>query len=146
MEFRTSSHEATYNRIKPMMKELFGETGAQPREDVPQWIVQAGSAIVLVGVMPWRDDASLVSALSWVTRGTDLTPECLKYLLEQNHEFVFGGFSVDQEGDIAFSHTILGDTCDKEELKSLVMAVAVTADSQDDTIVSRWGGTRAADR
>ena len=145
MEFKTATQEAVYNKVKPMMTELFGETGAQPREDIPQFIVRAGSALVLVSVISWKESVSLITALSWVTRGSDLNADCMKYLLNQNHDMIFGAFSVDVEGDIAFSNTIVGETCDKDELKHLVMAVAVTADKEDDIIVGRWGGQRAVD-
>jgi hypothetical protein len=40
----------------------------------------------------------------------------------------------------------VGSTCDREELKALVMAVATTADRLDDEIVAKWGGERAMDK
>jgi hypothetical protein len=80
-----------------------------------------------------------------VARGSDLNQQCLEFLLRENHSFVFGAFSVDKEGDIAFSHSILGETCDKDELRHLVLSVAAVADQYDDKIVSRWGGQRGTD-
>jgi len=45
-----------------------------------------------------------------------------------------------------FDHTIVGQSCDKDELRASVLTVVLCADRYDDEIVRRWGGERALDR
>jgi hypothetical protein len=87
-----------------------------------------------------------VRAWSWVVTGVENTPELLLHLLNENATLRFGAFGVDEAGDIVFQHTILGQTCDKEELRTTIMAVISTADRVDDELVARFGGQRAIDR
>jgi len=76
----------------------------------------------------------------------ELTPELMRYLLERNDSMGFGAFGVDSDGDIFFEHAIVGSSCDGNELKASVLAVAMTADTLDAETVARWGGQRAVDR
>ncbi len=146
MDFSSKNHEKAYKRIKKMMNELFGETGAIPHSDSPGWIVPSGSAMVHVSVNSWREeDMHLIQLVTYVAQGTELTPGCLRYLLDENHKMAFGGFSIDHDEDIAFSHSLIAETCSKEELKTVVMAISGTVDTQDDAIVERWGGKRGYD-
>lgn len=145
MEFATEAHKACYEKIGGYTKELFGEF-ANARTDKPFFGLAMGSAFVQVAVFPWGDDDAVVSARAYVVMGAELTLELAKYLLEKNNEMRFGAFGLDGEGDIFFHHAIVGSTCDKNELRTTVMAVMHTADKQDDEIVRRWGGKRASDR
>lgn len=145
MDFSNRKHKKAYERIRDMMVELFGEAGAIPYDDRPGWIVPSGSAVVHVSVTSWHDDKHLVQITAYLTSGTELTPSCLRFLLEESSTTAFGGYAVDSDQDIAFKHSTIAETCSKEELKTIVMAVASTADGQDDLIVQRWGGKRAND-
>jgi len=69
----------------------------------------------------------------------------MQFLLRKNDDMRFGAFGLDRDMDIFFEHTIVGSTCDKEELRATVMAVLQTADKYDDEIVAKWGGERAVD-
>jgi hypothetical protein len=55
-------------------------------------------------------------------------------------------FSIDDDGDIRFHTTLVGSTCDRDELQTSVSSVLQTADKYDDTIVEAWGGERALER
>ena len=57
-----------------------------------------------------------MSFLSYVVFGVELTPQLMHYLLTENRKILFGTFSVDQDGDIAFEHTIMSTTIQKDEL------------------------------
>jgi hypothetical protein len=70
----------------------------------------------------------------------------MRYLLQENDRMRFGSFGVDKDDDVFFEHTIVGSTCDKEEIKASVMAVVITADQYDDQIIAKWGGKRALDQ
>lgn len=146
IEFRNDSQKACYEKILPWIKEIFGELSVVPRGDVPVIDVIYGSAVVQVMVFPWDDDNCVISCASWVVMGAEATPELLLYLLQENSTMRFGAFSMDKDKDISFEYDIVGDTVDREELKAAVVAVAVTADSYDEKIVERFGGTRARDR
>jgi len=70
-----------------------------------------------------------------------------KYLLGESYRMRFGAFGVEPStGDIIFSHAIVGEGCDTDELMYSVYAGAQTADEYDDKIVQRFGGQRAVDR
>lgn len=145
IQFESPAQKATFEKIVPWMKDLFGSFAGQ-REDAPAFSVSVGSAMALTMVYPWRDDEAVISTRAWVVTGAELTPELMHYLLRENDRMSFGAFGIDPDGDIFFEHTILGSTCDQPELKSSVLSVVLVADEYDDEIVSRWGGQRAIDR
>lgn len=145
VKFETETHKAIYEKIGQQLKELFGDF-ASARDDYPSYYLTMGSAVVHAGVMPWGDKDAIVNVRSYVVTGAEKTPELLEFLLRQNYDMRFGGFSMDSDGDIVFEHTIVGSTCDKNELRTSIMAVISTADEYDDQIMSRWGGKRSMDR
>jgi hypothetical protein len=144
MEFEHKHHEECYQKVVGWMKELFGEM-AFIRDDSPVVAISTGSAVTQVYVSHWGDDDAIVCVRSYVTTGTEITPELMRFLLEKNTDMRFGAFGIDEDGDIIFEHTIVGSTIDKEELRASVKAVLSVSDNYDDDIVSRWGGTRALD-
>jgi hypothetical protein len=145
MEFKTPSQQAIYEKLVPLMKDLFGEM-SKARDDRPTFGVRMGSAWVQTWVAAWGDDDATITTRAWLTTGTELTVDLARYLLQLNDDMRFGAFGIDKDGDTFFEHTILGSTVSKAELKASVMAVAETADEYDDEIVSRFGGTRMVDR
>lgn len=145
VEFQNDAQKAVYEKVGQYMKELFGEL-AGVRDDFPAYYVVMGSAVVNAFVFPWGDKDAVINVRSHVVTGAEKTPEMLGYLLRQNFDMRFGAFSMSQDGDVVFEHTIVGSTCDKNELRASVMGVLSTADQYDDQIVSRWGGKRAQDR
>lgn len=145
MEFQTEAQKACYEKISPWMKELFGEF-AVAREDAPVFGVRVGSAVAQTVVFPWGDDDATICTRAYVVMGAELTLDLMRYLLRKNADMRFGAFGIDDDGDIFFEHTVVGSTCDKNELRASVLAVVATADNFDDEIVARWGGQRALDR
>jgi len=145
MEFRTEPQKACYEKIAPWISEVFGEF-VMAHEDRPVFGVHIGSALTIVSVDPWGDDDAVITTRSYVVTQIELTPDLLRFLLEQNDRMRFGAFGIDGDGDVFFEHAIVGSSCDKNELKASTIAVAVTADKYDDEIRSRWGGQRAVDR
>ena len=145
MEFRTEPQKACYEKIAPWIREVFGEF-VMAHEDRPVFGVRIGSALTIVSVDPWGDDDAVITTRSYVVTDVELTPDLLRFLLEQNDRMRFGAFGIDEDGDVFFEHAIVGSSCDKNELKASTIAVAVTADKYDDEIRSRWGGQRAVDR
>jgi hypothetical protein len=144
MDFQSSMQEKLYTKVSGWMKPLFGDIPWETLDE-PGFGLFMGSAWVEVRILPWRDDA-VVNVRSTVVSDVTLTMELLNYLLRENHEMRFGAFSVSQNGDILFEHTIVGSTIDKKELETSVIAVLEIADKYDDEIVMRWGGKRALDK
>lgn len=145
MEFATDAQRECYERIKPWVHELFG-VFAYERTDFPVFGVAVGSAYSTTGVHAWGEGEATICTRAYVVTDVERSPDLMQYLLQQNGVMRFGAFGMDENGDIFFEHTILGSTCDKDELKASIMAVISVADSLDDEIVSRWGGRRAVDR
>jgi len=74
----------------------------------------------------------------------------MRYLLTYNLRLILGAFGLsigeDGKGAIVLTHTILGDSMDREELYGSVSAIARVADDLDDQIVSAFGGKTALDK
>lgn len=145
MQFVTVAQRQCYEKVGPWVTDLFGGSVLRNPEK-PILGVMHGSAFAQVGVFPWTDDDAIITTRSYVVTNVDLTPELMRFLLEENGGMHFGAFGVDDDGDIFFEHSIVGSTCDRKELESSVTAVVQTADDYDDQIVARWGGQRALDQ
>jgi hypothetical protein len=145
MEFETEAQRECYERVLPWITDLFGGSVLR-KTDRPVLGVMHGSAFAQVGVLPWGDDEAIITTRAYVVTGVDLTPELMRFMLEENAGMRFGAFGIDDEGDIIFEHSIVGSTCDQKELEASLVHVARTADDYDDKIVRRWGGERALDQ
>jgi len=144
MEFQTQAQKDCHEKVSAWMDELFSRIPWE-KLDVPGFGFFMGSAWVEVKIHPWNED-TVINVRSAVVTGATLTPELQNFLLRENAELGFGAFSIDQDGKILLEHTIVGSTCDPNELEASVMAVLETADEYDDEIVARWGGQRALDQ
>ncbi len=145
MSFRTRAQEDVYKKVGQQLRQLFGEM-VQVIPDKPAFVVPAGTTLTHIVVTPWGDDDATITVRAYVTYGSDLAPDLLHFLLRENDTKRFGAFGIDGDGDIFFEHSIVGSTCDKEELRASVLAVSQTADLFDEQIVQRWGGMRGIDR
>ena len=136
MEFSTPAQEQCYERIAAWIPELFGES-ATARPDEPVWDIRVGSSVTELGVFPWKQDESVVSARAVVVRNVKFGPELLQYLLRQNSVMRFGGFGIESDNEIYFLYSLVGSTCDRPELEASVRAVSSMADHYDDEIVNQ---------
>lgn len=144
MSFETPAQKACFDRILPWMREIFGDF-LDGSPEGPDLSVMVGSARLHTRVAPFEQDA-VIRSRAYVATEVPHDPGLHAWLLEQNERMVFGGFGLDARGDVFLQHSLLGSTCDREELEASVLAVALLADLYDDEIVSRWGGRRALDR
>ena len=145
MEFATPAVQKVYEHIEPLIKELFGEFSyADPT--YPAFRLNYNSAYVTIVVNPWGEDDATIQSYSLCVTGAEITSELMRYLLGENANLRFGAFGVDGDDDIIFHHSIVGLTCDKEELRASVLGVLYTSDKYDDQIVAKFGGIRASDR
>lgn len=144
MEFLTEAQEQCYNQIREMLESLFGDD-VVPREDVPVFGLHMGSALAEAVVYPWAEDDAVVTTRAYVVRGAEVTADLMRFLLQENDKLRFGGFGIDEDGDIFFQHAIVGSTADPEELRASLLAVVITADEYDDKIIEKYGGQSALD-
>ncbi|AFY73668.1 hypothetical protein Syn7502_01612 [Synechococcus sp. PCC 7502] len=145
MKFKTSAQQICYDKIEPWVADICKDQYIPP-SNLPIFIVPVGSATAMIEVLPWGETESVISAWSYVVTGADITPELMRFLLEQNFDLQFGAFSLDKDGDIRFQASLVGSSCDKNELETSVNAVLKVADDYDDRIIETWGGKRASDR
>lgn len=148
MEFKTEAHKKVYEKTRQFLFELFGEVNVTVIEDT--LALQEGSTFVYVRVAVIGEHQACVEIFSYVVVEIEVTEELMCYLLTYNLKLVLGAFglSIDDQGKgtIVLTHTILGDTMDKEELYASVSAIARVADTLDDQIVKAFGGKTSLDK
>lgn len=142
MDFLTDAQRQCYEKITPWMQELF-TNHLKVDEEAPLFHVISGSAYAIVQVVPWGEQDSTITTRAYVVSGAALTPELQLFLLQENDTMRFGAFGIDEDGDIVLHYSIVGSTCDKNELEEAVTAVVTTADRYDEQIAKQWGGKPA---
>lgn len=143
MAFRTKMQQDTYEKIADWLKAAFGEMLVTAIPDAPVFVFHPGDTLAEIVVAPWGDDDATITVRSWVVQDVEVTRDLMHYLLRENDRFRFGGFGLDSEDDVFFEHTIVGSTCDPEELRASVIAVSGTSDRYDDEIIARFGGVKS---
>ena len=130
----------TRDRVRYILTDLLG-TVEVDRDG--EFSFRHDSARIFVGVRPF-DEGTVVEVRAYTNIGVPPSPELFEYVALNANAYVFGhlGAFEDGEGEIVviFSHRLLGDYLDPEELKVAVAAVASTADEVDDEIQERFGG------
>lgn len=143
IEFESGVQEETYNKVKIMLTDIFGEM-LLVREDTPMFGITMGTAFAQVLIAPWGDDDAVVVSRAYVVQNIEIAGPLCVFLMKANGSMRFGAFGADEDS-VFFQHTIVGTTLDKGELRSSVIAVVRTADDYDDQLVSQFGGQRAVD-
>jgi hypothetical protein len=145
MEFKTEAQKKVYEKMRDGLVTLFGEVNLTTMDEA--LVLQEGSTFVYVRATAIGEKQASVEIFSYVVVDIEVTEALMRYLLEYNLKLVLGGFglSIDETGKgvVVLTHTILGDTMDKEELYTSVSAIARVADDLDDKIVEMFGGKTA---
>src|SRR5215216_6655018 len=148
MEFKTDAHRVAYEKTRDFLHTLFGEVNVKSMDDT--FVLQEGSTFVYIRTFPIGDKKSGVEIFSYVVVDIDVTEEMMRYLLTYNLRLMLGAFGLslgeDGKGTVLLTHTILGDSMDREELYASVSAIARVADDLDDQIVTTFGGKTALDK
>jgi type III secretion system-like peptide-binding chaperone len=144
MKFETDGQRVVYEKVAGILHEEFGKR-SNPDPEIPRFILNNGSATVIVFIAPINDKFTAVRLHAWVVMGAVPTLELYQFLLKTNLQLRFGAFSIDDQGDIAFTHTLIGESCDTHALMWALMGALQTVDDNDDVIVQRFGGTLAKD-
>ncbi|WP_190316084.1 T3SS (YopN, CesT) and YbjN peptide-binding chaperone 1 [Pseudanabaena sp. UWO310] len=143
MNFQTEAQQDCYQKVADWLPEICDRVN--PITSSPLFSLQLGSATVLIEIRPFRELEAVIYLWAYVATEVEVSYDLLLYLLKQNDNFRFGGFSMADEGDIRFHVSLLGASCQENEFKLALAEVLETADRYDDLIVERWGGRRAAD-
>ena len=144
VQFQNEAQRLAYERVRAYMEQEWGRFGSHPTQ--PYFALDRGSARAVVRIDPWHERDAIVRVISWVVTGARSSdPTLLRFLLDANHTALFGAFGLDPEGDVFFTHSMVGSTLDREELVASVESVLEIADQYDDEIQRRWGGMRALD-
>ncbi|HVG20108.1 MAG TPA: hypothetical protein VNI02_13740 [Blastocatellia bacterium] len=148
MEFKTDDHKRVYEKTRDFLHTLFGEVNVKTMDGT--FVLQEGSTFVYVRTFPIGDKKSCVEVFSYVAVDVEVTEELMRYLLTYNLRLMLGAFALSPseggKGAVLLSHTILGDSMDREELYASVTAIARVADDLDDQIVASFGGKTALDK
>jgi Putative bacterial sensory transduction regulator len=108
------------------------------------------STMVVVEPKELENERTAVLVFALMNQNVPATPALYEWVARNTDNFMFGhiGIRVDEEGKFAnlvFTHTLLGDYLDPEELKQAVGAVATTANDLDEEVQDRFGGERWVD-
>jgi hypothetical protein len=105
---------------------------------------QAGSTQVFIRVIDWGEGDTVVNVWAVVAGMVPVTPALFEFVATRSDEYMMGhlGCQVDEDGTaiVTFSHRMLGNVLDEEELVHAALAVASTADRLDDEIAATFGG------
>ena len=148
MEFKTETHRRAHEKTRGYLNTLFGEVNVKVMDDT--FVLQEGSTFVYVRTFAIGENKSGVEIFSYVVVDVEVTEQLMRYLLTYNLRLVLGGFGLARgeggNGTVLLTHTILGDSMDREELYGSVSAIARVADDLDDQIVTAFGGQTALDK
>jgi hypothetical protein len=148
MEFKSDAHKKAYEKTRDYLHTLFGEVNVKATGDT--FVLQEGSTFVYARTFPIGSNKSGVEIFAYVVVDLDVTEDLMRYLLTYNLRLILGGFGLsvgeDGKGSVVLTHTILGDSMDREELYGSVSAIARVADDLDDQIVTAFGGKTALDK
>jgi hypothetical protein len=106
---------------------------------------QIQSARLFIRVQDWTEDKTIVRVFSPMLLDVPVTQQLKDYVALEGGNYVFGAVSMQVQEDKAqlmFSHTILGDYLDEEELLTSCKAVGATAEHLDDKLKEQFGGRR----
>lgn len=105
----------------------------------------AESTQVFIRCLAWGTDSTLVGIDCPVLLDCPASPELYEHVATHN-SYHFGHLAIVPGEDgkvlVLFTHTLLGDYLDPEELKVAVVGVAGTAKDLDDELKAKFGGRR----
>jgi hypothetical protein len=109
--------------------------------------IEYGSSRVYFSTYPRGEDATIVRIQCPLLFDVPITPELFEYVACEGGLYFFGSMRVvlstddPSKGLVIFSHSLLGDYLDLEELKSAALGLLFSADEVDNEMASRFGGT-----
>jgi hypothetical protein len=124
-------------------KYLTESFGGYLKDQNGNYVLQAGSARIMIIPMDWVDGQTLVKIVALVSKDAEPADAVAKFVAEENLKLIFGKFSIEPNARMIFyEHTLLGDFMNRKELEIAVKAIASTADKYDDEIQAKFGGKK----
>lgn len=135
--------EVLRNKIQKYLSQKNLSYEVQPSGEL--W-VREGSTVVAIVPYDWNEQ-TLVSVMAPVALDVKkVTAELTRFLVEKNYDLLFGKFSLNPENNsIWYTHVLLGDYLDEEELFVAVAQVAIVADDYDEQVSKMARGRRWVD-
>lgn len=105
---------------------------------------QFGSARIFISCYAMNDERTLIDITFILLSGVQPTPELYEYVAVEG-DYRFGNLTVVRNDEselvqILFTHSLLGDYLDPDELMVAVGVMVNTADDLDDELKKRFGG------
>lgn len=111
------------------------------------WTLRHESARLFVDLLD-QENRVIVKLEVPLLFGVKPTPELYEYVAFHADDYIFGHLNLvkREEGvDVYFSHRLLGDYLDTEELRQAVAAVLGVSNDIDDELAAKFGGRRFHD-
>lgn len=109
--------------------------------------LKMGSARVFISCTSWAQTGKTLVGLECpVLIDCQPSAELYEDIATRANDYLFGHLSAAPQTDgsviVMFTHTLLGDYLDPDELKTAVLGVLSTADQIDEDMKARFGGKR----
>ena len=137
--------EAKRAEVRQILIDMFGRIEVTKENELT---FPFGSTRIFVDLFGVTEGSSVVNVYAIATIDVPPVEGLFRFLALNADAALFGHLgAVEREGvvDVLFSHRLLADSLDKEELEQTVAVVATTANEVDDVIVQRFGGRRYRD-
>jgi len=134
--------------------EAVAETAAQVREHLSSFedvtinedgsgTLLWGSARVDVAVEVFDQDQSIVRVFACCVTGAKASPELYEHVATTSFDLGHYEVTAKDDGtvDIVIRHSLIGEFLNPAELRMTIVAIAHEADSSDDDLAARFGGT-----
>jgi hypothetical protein len=118
--FASEGHRSTWEIVAWCAGQLFGTFVASV--GAPVLYVRRRSLEVAIGVQPVGMHSSLIWLSTVVAEGVSPSPGLMARLLAGNRELRFGAASLSADGQVGFSHALVGDSVTREELAVVLPA------------------------
>ena len=93
-----------------------------------------------------KDDRVIVTVEAVVAFNVPESPQLLEHVAKESDSYLFGHLAIREDRDepgrylAVFTHALLGNYLDEDELINAVIAVVGTANQIDDELVAQFGG------
>lgn len=155
----SDSFEIAYNKVSRYSREVFPSVSENEEK---QLFINYESTVVMIEVLPIHYNEKLsrykqkhdlpeyyVRIMAVLLMKAPQNPAIYQWIATRGQEEPFGNAELYPQRDgtaaIVYTYSLSADTLDPAELKWAVLTVALTADTLDDELKTRFGGLRHVD-
>lgn len=132
----------TKDKVQRYLGESFGAVEVGPRGE---FTLQQGSSRIFIECDDWHEERSIVRLTVPLLFGCEPTPALFRHVALHADDYLFGhlsAFESDGKIDVFFTHVLLGEYLDSEELFHAVLGMAAVGDKIDNELQAEFGGRR----